>query len=163
MIRRPPRSTRTDTLFPYTTLFRSPVGAIIKNSELASFLKELAAEGPDAFYTGDNAEEIVAALASAPRNPAVMTAQDLATYQAKERPAICGHYRVYTVCGMGPPSSGAITVLQILAMVERFDMAKLGKDNPESRHVIGETMHLAYADREKTQGDTDFGKGKAHV
>src|SRR3546814_3098172 len=83
----------------------APVGAIIKNSELASFLKELAAEGPDAFYTGDNAEEIVAALASAPRNPAVMTAQDLATYQAKERPAICGHYRVFTVCGMGPPSS----------------------------------------------------------
>src|SRR3546814_10543715 len=120
MIRRPPRSTRTDTLFPYTALFRS----------------ELAAEGPDAFYTGDNAEEIVAALASAPRNPAVMTAQDLATYQAKERPAICGHYRVYTVCGMGPPSSGAFTVLQILAMVERFDMAKLGKDNPESWHVI---------------------------
>src|SRR3546814_8508774 len=76
-----------------------------------------------------------------------MTAQDLATYQAKERPAICGHYRVYTVCGMGPPSSGAITVLQILAMVERFDMAKLGKDNPESWHVIGEAMQLAYADR----------------
>src|SRR3546814_17839524 len=117
MIRRPPRSTRSYPLFPYTTLFRS----------------ELAAEGPDAFYTSDNAEEIVAALASAPRNPAVMTAQDLATYQAKERPAICGHYRVYTVCGMGPPSSGAITVLQILAMVERFDMAKLGKDNPEDR------------------------------
>src|SRR3546814_17766979 len=103
----------------------APVGAISKKSELASFLKELAAEGPDAFYTGDNAEEIVAALASAPRNPAVMTAQDLATYQAKERPAICGHYRVYTVCGMGPPSSGAITVLQIMALVARFD--KIGR------------------------------------
>src|SRR3546814_19944548 len=85
-----------------------------------------------------------------------MTGQDLATYQAKERPAICGHYRVYTVCGMGPPPSGAITVLQILAMVERFDMAKLGKDNPESWHVIGEAMPLAYADREKYLGDRDF-------
>src|SRR3546814_3600912 len=57
---------------------------------------------------------------------------------------------------MGPPSSGAITVLQILAMVERFDMAKLGKDNPESWHVIGEAMQLAYADREKYLGDRDF-------
>src|SRR3546814_6946212 len=93
-----------------------------------------------------------------------MTAQDLATYQAKERPAICGHYRVYTVCGMGPPSSGAITVLQILAMVERFDMAKLGKDNPESWHVIGEAMQLAYDDREKYLGDRDYVEeiGRAH-
>src|SRR3546814_10945838 len=131
MIRRPPRSTRTDTLFPYTTLFRS------KNSELASFLKELAAEGPDAFYTGDNAEEIEAALASAPRNPAVMTAQDLATYQAKERPAIGGHYRVCTVCGMGPPSSGAIPVLPILARADRLAMAKLGKDKDRKSVVSG--------------------------
>ncbi|MBK5265607.1 MAG: gamma-glutamyltransferase [Alphaproteobacteria bacterium] len=132
------------------------VGALIKNPALAAFLKKLAVEGPDAFYTGANADKITATLADAPRNAAVMTAQDLAAYQAKERPAICGHYRVYTVCGMGPPSSGAVTVIQILTMLEPFNLAKFGKDNPESWHLIAEAMQLAYADREKYLADRDF-------
>ena len=134
----------------------APVGTVIRNPALALFLKRLATDGPDAFYSGQNAGALLETLAKAPRNPAEMTAQDLASYQAKERPAICSHYRIYVVCGMGPPSSGAITVLQILGMLERFPMEKLGKDNPRSWHLIGEAMRLAYADRDKYLGDRDF-------
>lgn len=134
----------------------APVGARIVNPALARFLKRLAAAGADSFYTGQNAQAIGGALTDAPRNPAAMSAEDLASYQAKERPAVCGPYRIYVICGMGPPSSGGVTVLQILGMIERFDMGKLGKDNPESWHLIAEAMQLAYADREKYLADRDF-------
>jgi len=131
-------------------------GATVKNPRLAAFLRRLAAEGPDAFYTGENAAAIIETLASAPRNPATMTPVDLAGYEAKDRPAICGAYRGYRVCGMGPPSSGAVTILQMLGMLERFDMGRLGKDSPAAWHLIGEAMRLAYADRDKYLGDRDF-------
>lgn len=134
----------------------APVGARITNPALARFLKRLADEGPDSFYSGQNAQVIGSAIANAPRNIAEMTAEDLASYQAKERPAVCGPYRIYVICGMGPPSSGGVTVLQILGMIERFDMSRLGKDNPESWHLIAEAMQLAYADREKYLADRDF-------
>ncbi|QNA84518.1 gamma-glutamyltransferase [Sphingomonas sp. So64.6b] len=132
------------------------VGATVKNPRLAKVLRKLAAEGPDAFYTGDNAREIVRVTTGAAQNAGDMTLADLTAYQAKERPAVCGTYRTYRICGMGPPSSGATTVLQILGMVERFDLKKLGKDSPVAWHVIGEAMLLAYADREKYLGDRDF-------
>ena len=123
-----------------------PVGTHIRNPALAAILKDVAAKGPEAFYSGANAEAISAAVSGAPKNPVPLTVADLAGYQAKERAAVCGHYRVYTICGMGPPSSGATTVLQILGMVERFDMKALGKDNPVAWHLIAEAMQLAYAD-----------------
>jgi len=131
-------------------------GALVKNPELAKTLRMIADQGPDAFYTGPIAQSIVTAATTAKRNPSDMTLADLAAYQAKERPPICGSYRGYKICGMGPPSSGAVTVLQILGMLERFDMKKLGADNPVSWHLIGEAMLLAYADREKYLGDSDF-------
>ncbi|QUT06471.1 gamma-glutamyltransferase [Sphingobium phenoxybenzoativorans] len=135
-----------------------PVGTILRNPPLAALFRRIAAEGPDAFYLGENARAISAAVTNAPKNPVPLTEADLAAYRAKERPAICGHYRAYTICGMGPPSSGAVTVLEVLGMVERFDLKKWGKDNPLSWHVIGEAMQLAYADREKYLGDPDFVK-----
>jgi len=130
-------------------------GATIRNPALADFLQQVADEGPDAFYKGA-ADAIGTAVANAPRNPARMTAEDLAAYRAKERPAVCSPYRRYRICSMGPPSSGATTVLQILGMLERFDMKALGKDNPISWHLIGEAMRLAYADRDLYLGDRDF-------
>lgn len=133
----------------------APEGATIKNAALAEFFEKLAAKGSDAFYK-DGATAITQAVASASRNPTQLTATDLTNYRAKERPAICAPYRIYRICGMGPPSSGATTVLQILGMLERFDLAKLGKDNPKSWHLIGEAMQLAYADRAKYLGDRDF-------
>lgn len=133
-----------------------PVGATIVNPVLAATLRRLADAGPDAFYIGDNANALLAAVHGTSVRPSEMTAADLAAYQAKERPAVCGRYRRYRICGMGPPSSGAVTVLQILGMLERFDMKKLGKDSPLAWHLIGEAMQLAYADREKYLGDSDF-------
>jgi gamma-glutamyltranspeptidase/glutathione hydrolase len=133
-----------------------PNGTVFKNPKLAAILKRIAAEGPEAFYSGSNAQALSDAVTNAPKNPVPMTLDDIAGYKAKERPPVCGTYRVYTICGMGPPSSGAVTVLQILGMVERFDLKGWGKDNPLSWHVIGEAMQLAYADREKYLGDRDF-------
>ncbi|AUW56739.1 gamma-glutamyltransferase [Sphingobium sp. SCG-1] len=134
----------------------APVGTHIRNPALAKILREIAAEGPSAFYSGANAEAIATIVSNAPKNPVPLTAEDLAGYQAKDRAPVCGPYRQYTICGMGPPSSGATTVLQILEMVERFDMRKLGKDSPVAWHLIAEAMRLAYADREKYLGDRDF-------
>lgn len=133
-----------------------PVGATVKNPALAIFLRQIARRGAAAFYQGRGAQAIVDAVANAPRNPAVLTEADLVSYQARERPALCGRYRSYRICGMGPPSSGATTVLGILGLLKRFDMTAFGPDSPKSWHLIGEAMRLAYADREKYLGDTDF-------
>ena len=76
----------------------------------------------------------------------------------KERPAVCAPYRGQQVCGMGPPSSGALTIGQILGMVEPFDIATLGPDDPESWRIIGDATRLAFADRERYIADSDFVK-----
>src|SRR3546814_20838024 len=85
-----------------------------------------------------------------------MTRADLAAYQAKERPAVCTTYRLYKVCGMAPPSSGATTVFGILGMLEAYDMKAMGKDNVMSWHLLAEAMQLAYADRAQFLLDSDF-------
>jgi gamma-glutamyltranspeptidase/glutathione hydrolase len=85
-----------------------------------------------------------------------MTAGDMAAYTAQEKPAECGTYRGYRICGMGPPSSGATTVFATLKQLERFDMAALGKDNPVAWHLMAESMRLAFADRELYLADDDF-------
>lgn len=131
-------------------------GTRITNPELGRLLRDLQAGGADAFYSGETATAISAAVANAPANQAVITADDLAGYSAKLRPAVCSPYRTYKICGMGPPSSGATTVQQILGMLERFDMGALGPDNARSWHLISEAMRLAYADREKYLADRDF-------
>lgn len=133
-----------------------PVGTRLRNAPLAALYRRIAAEGPDAFYTGENAALIARAVTQAPRNPVPMTVEDIAGYKAKSRPPVCGPYRGYTICGMGPASAGGVTVLQILGMVERFPLKQWGKDDPRSWHVIGEAMQLAYADRDTWLGDPDF-------
>ncbi|MBB6192097.1 gamma-glutamyltranspeptidase/glutathione hydrolase [Sphingobium wenxiniae] len=134
----------------------APIGTILQNPPLAALFRRIAAEGPDAFYLGGTAKAIADAVTNAPKNPVPMTQADLAAYQAKPRKPVCGTYRVYTVCGMGPASSGGVTVLQILGMVERFPLGQWGKDDVRSWHVIGEAMQLAYADRDTWLGDPDF-------
>jgi gamma-glutamyltranspeptidase/glutathione hydrolase len=132
------------------------VGTTIRNPALAALLRRIAAEGPDAFYTGTAAQALIDAVARSPRHPSTITADDMSGYKAVDRPAVCAPYRRYKVCGMGPPSSGATTVLQILGMIERFDMPGMGRADPRSWHVLGEAMLLAYADRERYLGDRDF-------
>ena len=132
------------------------VGATVKNPALASLLRRVAKGGANAFYTGKTARAISAAVGTAARNPTILTPADLAAYRAIDRDPVCARYRQYKVCGMAPPSSGATTVLQMLGMIERFDMKALGPDSATSWHVIAEAMMLAYADREKWLGDSDF-------
>ena len=131
-------------------------GMKFKNPKLAATLKLLAKKGPDAFYTGPIANQIVHAVTTSKLSPGDMTMTDLAQYRAKEQKAVCAPYRVYVVCGMAPPSSGATTVLQILGTLQRFDLGAMGKNNPKSWHLIGQAMQLAYADREKYLADDAF-------
>lgn len=131
-------------------------GETVRNPELAAFLRLMARKGAPAFYKGENARKLSQAVSTAPRNAVPMTEADLRGYRAKARPPVCMAYRVYRLCGMGPPSSGATTVFQVLGMLERFDMKALGKDSPEAWHLIGEAMLLAYADRDRYLGDSDF-------
>ena len=148
--------------FPGTAALYAPGGKplvegdTVRNPALAAILTRLSNEGPDAFYSGDNAATLLATATGSAVAPSDMTAADLTAYQAKERPAVCSRYRQWKLCGMGPPSSGATTVFQILGMLERFDMKALGKDNPVAWHLIAEAMQLAYADRETYLGDRDF-------
>ncbi len=133
-------------------------GDTVKNPALAKFLRTLAKRGAKAFYAGGNAKAIMAATAQSKRNPTQIAARDISSYRVRTPDAVCTTYRVYKVCGMGPPSSGATTVFQILGMIERFDMKAIGKDNPQSWHLIAEAMMLSYADREKYLGDPGFVK-----
>lgn len=134
----------------------APIGTTLKNPPLAALFRRIAAEGPDAFYIGEMARTIASTVTNAPKNPVPMTEADLAAYQVKTRKPVCGPYRAYTICGMGPASSGGVTVLQILGMVERFPLGQWGKDDARSWHVIGEAMRLAYADRDTWLGDPDY-------
>jgi gamma-glutamyltranspeptidase/glutathione hydrolase len=152
----------TSDSFPAVAALYAPggtpltIGMTIKNPALAVTLRKIADEGPDAFYTGENAQALIDAVTQSKVAPSDMTIADVNAYEAKERPVVCSKYRQYKVCGMGPPSSGATTVFQILGMLERFDMKKLGKDSPVAWHLLSEAMMLAYADREKYLGDADF-------
>ncbi|MEP7221634.1 MAG: gamma-glutamyltransferase [Novosphingobium sp.] len=133
-----------------------PAGTLVRNPALARTLSVLARGGAKAFYQGPNAAAIVARVRTAPRNPEAMTLADLGAYQAKSRPPVCGEYRAYRICGMGPPSSGATTVFAVLKQLERFDLTALGPDSPVAMHLIAESMRLAYADRARWLGDSDF-------
>ncbi|HEX8484775.1 MAG TPA: gamma-glutamyltransferase family protein [Sphingomonas sp.] len=132
------------------------IGATIRNPAQAALLERIAAQGADSFYVGPQAAKIVATVNGAARNPSRMTTGDLATYDAKPRPPVCLTYRAHRVCGMGPPSSGGVTVLMILKQLERFDMAALGKDSPVAWHLFAEASRLAYADRDLYVGDPDY-------
>lgn len=131
-------------------------GDTVHNPALAALLRRVAEQGPDAFYGGENIEAIRSATANSANNPTIIPAEDFTAYRAIERDPVCRVYRSYRICGMGPPSSGATTVLQILALLERFDMGALGPQSPEAWHLIGESMRLAYADRSMYLGDMDF-------
>lgn len=133
-----------------------PVGTRVTNPVLAETFAAIAAKGPEAFYSGQRAEAIARTVAAATPRPRPMNPADIAAYTAKERSPVCGTYRGYRVCGMGPPSSGGIAVVQILGMLERFDLGSLGLQNPVTWHLFLEAQRLAYADRELYTADSDF-------
>ena len=107
------------------------------------------------FTGGEIAREIVSAVTRHPR-PGDMTEQDLQSYRAKQRQALCGPYRRYKICGMPPPSSGGIATLALLGMLERFPMHQMGPNSVEAVHFFSEAGRLAYADRDHYVADPDF-------
>ncbi len=131
------------------------VGTILKNPEFAKVLRAIVANGADAFYTGAIAADIVRTVTTATNNPADMTLEDLKTYKAIERPPVCGLYRTYKICGMGPPSSGGIGVIQTLGILETFDLHALGAHSPTAEHLLIEAGRLAFADRAVYVADPD--------
>ncbi len=131
-------------------------GEVLKNPELAATLRLIAKNGPKAFYSGAVAQAIVDKVDHAPANPGGMKLSDLANYRAREREPVCGAYRVYRLCSMGPPSSGGIAVLQILEMLERFPSKDLAPDTLKGVHLFMQASRLAFADRAQYLGDTDF-------
>ena len=131
-------------------------GTVLKNPDLADTLKRIADGGARAFYSGDIARAIARAVSSAPVNPAIMKAEDISAYRAKKRPPVCLPYRTWLICGMGPPSSGGLTTLQIMGILRKFDLAKMGPGSVPALHLIGEASRLAFADRNSSIGDPDF-------
>jgi gamma-glutamyltranspeptidase / glutathione hydrolase len=131
------------------------VGETLRNPAFAATLRTIAAGGAAAFYAGPIAQDVVATVTGHPTNPGDMTLADLAAYRTVEREPVCGGYRVYTICGMGPPSSGALAVQQILGLVERFDLARMGP-GANAAHWISEAGRLAFADRNLYVGDPAF-------
>lgn len=132
------------------------IGSILKNPAFAETLKIVAKEGADAFYDGPIAGDIVNAVRTTGHNPGALTRRDMALYEAKQRPNLCGRYRDRLVCGMGPPSSGGSTVLQTLGILNHFDIEDHLPGSVEAVTMIGEASALAFADRNRYVGDTDF-------
>jgi gamma-glutamyltranspeptidase / glutathione hydrolase len=128
----------------------------VKNPAFADFLDRIARQGPDSFYVGPNAQAIVNAVNTAGHNPSKMTVGDISTYDPKQKPPVCGTYRGYRICGMGPSSSGGITVLATLKQLEPFELSNLGPHSPTAWHLVAESERLAYADRDKYVGDADY-------
>ncbi|MDZ8089509.1 MAG: gamma-glutamyltransferase [Nostoc sp. DedQUE12b] len=132
-----------------------PIGTRLVNQPLAEVLRQIAKGGANAFYQGNIAKDIVAKVRQA-AVPGDLTTTDLVQYQAKVREPVCGTYRIYKVCGMGPPSSGGLTVLQILGILQQFNLAALKPASLEAVHLFSEAGRLAYADRNLYIADTDF-------
>ena len=128
-------------------------GEVFKQPQLATTLRRIADEGADAFYRGAIADLIVADMAA---NGGLITREDLVDYRATEREPLRGTYQGYTIVTMPPPSSGGAHIIQMLNILEHFPLRKYGLNSAASLHVMAETMRLAYADRSRHMGDSDF-------
>ena len=127
-------------------------GDVFKQPELAKTLERIAAN-PDDFYHGTLAREVAAAMQ---KGGGLLTAEDLAQYAVKERPPIRGSYRGYDVISAPPPSSGGIALMEILNILEGYDLAKQGDGSAQSIHLTSEAFQRAFFDRAEFLGDSDF-------
>lgn len=128
-------------------------GEILRQPQLAASLKRIASEGPAGFYRGSIAEAIAARVSGAGGS---MSVEDLAGYEAKWRTPVTGTYRGYEIASMPPPSSGGVHIVEILNMLEPFDLKASGFGSAATMHVMAEAMKRAYADRSEYLGDPDF-------
>ena len=133
-----------------------PIGTMIRNPRLAETFRRIAQDGADAFYSGPIAQDIVAAVATHPTRPGGLSLADLGAYRAVEREPVCGPYRIWVICGMPPPSSGGVTVLQILTLLERFPLNQEPVLSARFAHLFAEAGRLAFADRKRYLADSDF-------
>ncbi len=131
-------------------------GALLKNPQYAQTLTAIAKQGANAFYQGEISKDIIETVQNAQGNPGVLAQRDMDNYEIKQRPVVCSSYQGYDVCGMGPPSSGGLTVGQILALTEPYDLKKWGPKDARSWQVIGDASRLAFADRGQYMADEDF-------
>ena len=130
-------------------------GDTLKQPELALTLARMQKSGATEFYTGRTAQLIADDMK---RNNGLITLDDLKNYVAKERTPLRGTYRGYEVITMPPPSSGGIVMLQVLNMLENYDLRKLGYNSAQKYHILAEAMRRAFADRAEFMGDPDFAK-----
>jgi gamma-glutamyltranspeptidase/glutathione hydrolase len=133
-----------------------PVGHLLKNPAYAQTLELIGSKGPDGFYQGKVAQQIVDTVRGNNVNPGLMTLADLAAYKAVERPAVCLDYRDKRVCGMGPPTSGGLTSLMILGLLEPYSLGELAPDGVMAAHLFSQASRLAFADRNRYMADADF-------
>ncbi|KGJ89856.1 gamma-glutamyltransferase [Colwellia psychrerythraea] len=131
-------------------------GDTLKNPKLAIALRSIAKEGVEVFYQGWIAKKIVEKVQKSPISPGLLSLEDMKSYQAIERPSVCGPYHQYKVCGMAPPSSGGISVIQILAQLQSFELAQYAPNSLPAVHLFTQSSRLAFADRNKYIADSDF-------
>jgi gamma-glutamyltranspeptidase/glutathione hydrolase len=130
-------------------------GDRMSNPALAKSMQAIAEQGVQAVYRGDVAREIVGRVRGNVR-PGTMSEADLADYRPVKREPLCGPYRLWIVCGMPPPSSGAVAILQALTLLEPFDLAHDPPDSLQAVHLIAQASQLAFADRDRYIADPAF-------
>jgi gamma-glutamyltranspeptidase/glutathione hydrolase len=132
-----------------------PAGHRLRSPAFAATLRAIRAGGANAFYSGPVADSVLDAVHQARLSPGDMTAADLSAYAARERPPVCVSYRRHKVCGMGPPSSGGLTVGMVLKLIEPLEVG-VHALNRTGLHAIVEAEKLAYSDRNRYMADADF-------
>jgi gamma-glutamyltranspeptidase/glutathione hydrolase len=138
---------------PYTT------SSVLVQPQLADTLELIAKEGPDAFYKGEIADRLVAEMQNAsnfPGDEGLMTKEDLASYRPVWRTPLVGDYRGNEILAVPPPTSGGVAVIEMLNMLEGFDLASEGQSSANTLHLLAEAQKLAFADRGKYLADADF-------
>ncbi|HEX8746902.1 MAG TPA: gamma-glutamyltransferase [Pyrinomonadaceae bacterium] len=128
-------------------------GETLRQPELAATLARIALRGPNEFYEGETARLIAEDMR---RHNGLMTMEDLRGYFAKEREPVRGTYRGFEIISMPPPSSGGVILLEMLNILEGFDLKTVGWGSGQHAHLLAETMRRAFADRAEYMGDPDF-------
>jgi gamma-glutamyltranspeptidase/glutathione hydrolase len=128
-------------------------GDTLVQSELAATLERIAKAGPKGFYEGKTADLLVAEMAA---NGGIITHDDLKAYEAVRRAPVLGTYRGYEIISMPPPSSGGVTMVQMLNVLEGYDLKASGFGSARTLHLMTETMRRGYANRARYLGDPDF-------
>jgi gamma-glutamyltranspeptidase/glutathione hydrolase len=128
-------------------------GERLYQKDLANSLKLIARDGPSAFYSGAIAKQIVGQMS---QNGGLITLEDMKSYRVIERQAVSGSYKGYQIYSMPPPSSGGIHIIQIMNILENFDLKSKGQNSAAAIHLMAQAMKYAYADRSEYLGDPDF-------